>query len=126
MLVVIMSGLSLFFFCAWLYEKDNARENLSLATEYLAKLIKLKKTISQPAETKVLVDHQTTLYGHELTERKIAEWLESQWDPFKDLTDFEDSRQIAERIRNGEYLGKGIDDEVLQIENESDLGGNKG
>lgn len=50
---------------------------------------------------------QTRIFGNAKTEVMIAEWLEQQWSPLgDDITDMENSRQIAARIRRGEYLNE--------------------
>lgn len=59
---------------------------------------------------------QTRIYGSTETERLVCEWLEEQHGPFgDDLTDFENTVQIAARIRRGEYL-KGQIDENVSVE----------
>lgn len=65
---------------------------------------------------------QTRIFGNAKTEDLIANWLEKGWSPLgDDLTDTENSRQIAARIRRGEYL-----DELVSSENQQSVCGDAG
>ena len=71
---------------------------------------------------KTLDPQQTRIFGNAKTEDLIASWLEKGWSPLgDDLTDTENSRQIAARIRRGEYL-----DELVSSESQQSVCGDAG
>lgn len=114
------------FFMAWrCYNKAGYYEKLyefyrkEFSIEYEQKLMLENQLAGQELDKIV---QQTRIFGNEKTETLIAEWLESQYEPFgNDLTDFENSTQIAARIRRGEYL-----DELVSSENKQEIRGDEG
>ena len=61
----------------------------------------------EPSEIPLPAPQQTRIFGDAKTEDLIASWLEKGWSPLgDDLTDTENSIQIAARIRRGEYLNE--------------------
>ncbi|MAD95755.1 MAG: hypothetical protein CMB99_00270 [Flavobacteriaceae bacterium] len=82
-------------------------------------LEKLEKVDGQPS---LSAPQQTRIFGDAKTEDLIATWLEKGWSPLgDDLTDTENSLQIAQRIRRGEYLN-----ELVSSENQQEIRGDAG
>lgn len=67
----------------------------------------LERTLYSRMPKPLPAPQQTRIFGNAKTEQLIAEWLEKGWSPLgDDLTDTENSLQIAQRIRRGEYLNE--------------------